>query len=76
MQDGKPSFSKPKSWAVYADMVMDELRLAWEKGVTVLDASVGIQAHVYVKCIFAIFDYPGNRIKHFLFSGCCMLVKH
>jgi hypothetical protein len=61
LQDGKQVFAKPKAWAVYANMVVDELLMAWEKGIEIDDASSETAARVFVKCIFATFDYPGNK---------------
>lgn len=55
-----------KRWVFYADLVVDEFIMAWDKGVAVFDASdesASSATRVFVKCIFATWDYPGN-LKH------------
>ena len=58
-------------------MIVDEFILAWEKGVNVVDASGHDEANggvrVFVKCIFATWDYPGKMTAYSNVKNCKLL---
>jgi hypothetical protein len=57
-------------------MLMDDFVVAWQRGVRVRDATCGDELRVFVKCLFATFDYPGDllfTILHNIAQYCTIL---